>query len=216
VWNEANLDREWPAGQISGGAYTELLRASYTAIKNANANVLVISGAPAPTGAESAFPGRVVNDDNFIRQMAAAGAASVMDCVGVHYNEGILPPTARSGDPRGNSGYYTRYYPSMVSLYAGVFPSTPLCFTELGYLTGEGYGPLPTGFAWAANTSVQEQAEWLAEAVRLSRSDSRIRLLIVWNVDFTRFDSDPQGGYAIIRPDGQCRACITMRAAMGL
>jgi LysM repeat protein len=216
VWNEANLDREWPAGQISGGAYTELLRASYTAIKNANANVLVISGAPSPTGAESAFPGRVVNDDNFIRQMAAAGAASVMDCVGVHYNEGILPPTARSGDPRGNSGYYTRYYPSMVSLYAGVFPSTPLCFTELGYLTGEGYGPLPTGFAWAANTSVQEQAEWLAEAVRLSRSDSRIRLLIVWNVDFTRFDSDPQGGYAIIRPDGQCRACITMRAAMGL
>ena len=110
VWNEPNIDREWPHGQISGAAYTELLRASYTAIKNANRNVMVISAAPSPTGAESLYPGAVVNDDNFIRQMAAAGAANVMDCVGIHYNEGIVPPTWRQGDPRGNSGHYTRYY----------------------------------------------------------------------------------------------------------
>ena len=67
--------------------------------------------------------------------MAAAGAASYMDCVGIHYNEGILPPTATSGDPRGNSGHYTRYFPTMVNLYASVFPNKPLCFTEIGYLT---------------------------------------------------------------------------------
>ena len=27
----------------------------------------------------------------------------------------------------------------------------PICFTELGYLTSEGYGPLPDFFAWAAS-----------------------------------------------------------------
>lgn len=217
VWNEPNIERQWPTGQISGAAYTEMLRASYNAIKNANPNVLVISGAPAPTGAEGAFgAARVMNDDRFIREMAAAGAASVMDCVGVHYNEGILPPTATSGDPRGNGSHYSRYYPSMINLYASTFPGKPLCFTELGYVSGEGFGPLPPGFAWAADTSVQEHAEWLNGAVRIARSRSDIRLLIVWNVDFTRYDNDPMAGYAIIRPDGTCPACATLRSAMGL
>jgi LysM repeat protein len=215
VWNEPNIDRQWPRGQISGAAYTEMLRASYNAIKNANPNVLVISGAPAPTGAQGALGAdRVVNDDNFLRQMSSAGAANVMDCLGVHYNEGILPPTATSGDPRGNGGYYTRYYPGMINTYRGVFPNTPLCFTELGYLTPDGYGPLPPEFAWAANTSVQEQAEWLNGAVRIARQRGDIRMIIVWNVDFTNYGADPMAGYAIIRPDGTCPACATLAAAM--
>lgn len=214
VWNEPNLDREWPTNQISGAAYTEMLRAAYQAIKNANRNVMVISGAPAPTGAEGAFPGAVVNDDRFIRDMAAAGAANFMDCVGIHYNEGILPPTATSGDPRGNSGFYSRYFPAMVSLYSSVFPTRPLCFTELGYLSREGYGPLPANFAWAANVTAQQQAEWLGQVVTLSRNNGRIRMVIIWNVDFTRYDDDPMAGYAIIRPDGQCRACVILGAAM--
>lgn len=216
VWNEPNIDRQWPAGQISGAAYTEMLRASYLAIKNANQNVLVISGAPAPTGAEGAFPGRVVNDDRFLSQMSAAGAASYMDCLGVHYNEGIVSPNATSGDPRGNGGYYTRYYLGMINTYRSVFPNKPLCFTELGYLTSEGYGPLPPGFEWAANVTVQNQAEWLNGAIQIARSRGDIRMIIVWNVDFTRYDSDPMAGYAIIRPNGQCPACNTIRAAMGL
>jgi LysM repeat protein len=214
VWNEPNIDAEWPAGQINGASYTQMLRAAYTAIKNANPNVLVISGAPAPTGAEGAFPGRVVNDDNFLRQMAGAGAAGFMDCVGLHYNEGVLPPTARSGDPRDSSNHYSRYYPTMVSLYSGVFPGKPLCFTELGYLSPDGFGPLPPGFAWAATTSVQEQAAWLASAVQLARQSGNVRLMIVWNVDFTSYGTDPQAGYAIVRPDGTCPSCATLGAAM--
>lgn len=214
VWNEPNIDRQWPNGQISGAAYTEMLRAAYNAIKAQNPNILVISGAPAPTGVN--IPGAVVSDDIFIRDMARSGAASVMDCVGIHYNEGILPPTARSGDPRGNSGHYSRYYPAMVSLYSGVFPGLPLCFTELGYLSGEGYGPLPEAFAWAGSVTVADQAEWLAQVVTLARNSGRVRLLIIWNVDFTIYGDDPQAGYAIVRPNGQCPACVTMGAAMGV
>jgi LysM repeat protein len=214
VWNEPNIDREWPHGQISGAAYTEMLRASFHAIRNANANVMVISAAPAPTGAEGAFPGGVVNDNTFIAQMAAAGAASVMDCLGIHYNEGIVPPDWTSGDPRDPSNHYTRYYPSMVSTYRSIFPSTPLCFTELGYLSPEGYGPLPANFAWAGGNTVQEQAVWLNGVVTQARNSRLVRLLIVWNVDFTRYDDDPMGGYAIIRPDNTCPACVTLGTAM--
>ncbi|NOG49306.1 MAG: hypothetical protein HND48_07550 [Chloroflexi bacterium] len=144
-----------------------MLAAAYNAIKSANGNTVVISGAPSPTGFWGGQCQAAGCDDNiFISQMRNAGAANYMDCVGIHYNEGILPPTARSGDPRGNSGHYTRYYGTMVDLYAGTFPSKPLCFTELGYLSPEGFGPLPGGFAWAADTSAQEQAQWLGDAVR--------------------------------------------------
>lgn len=203
IWNEPNLDREWEP-PIDPVRYTELLRLSYQAIKGANPNTLVISGAPAPTGAEGAFPGRVMNDDRYIAGMAAAGAAQYMDCVGAHYNEGIVPPTARSGDPRGD--YYTRYLPDMINLYAGTL-GKPICFTELGYLSPEGYGPLSSLFGWAANTTIAQQAAWLDGAVDFARSSGRVRLVIIWNVDFTNYGEDPMAGYAMIRADGSCPAC---------
>lgn len=210
VWNEPNLDREWPQGQISGTAYANMLRAAYQQIKAANPNVLVISAAPAPTGTD--FPGRVMPDNTWLRELVAAGGVDYMDCVGVHYNEGIIPPGQSTGDPRDN--YYTRYfYSGMLFGYLSIIPNRPLCFTELGYVTSQGYGPLPSGFAWGAGTTVQQQADWLAQAAILASNSGSVRLFIVWNIDFTRYDSDPQGGYAIIRPDGSCPACQTLAAA---
>lgn len=213
VWNEPNIDHEWPEGQINGATYTQLLAKAHAAIKAANPGTIVISGGPAPTGAEAAFPGRVMNDDKLLRQMADAGAANYMDCVGIHYNEGILSPTQTSGDPR--DSFYSRYYGSMVDLYYNAFGgSRPLCFTELGYLTGEGYPPLPSFFAWAGNTTIAQQAQWLAEAASLSASSGKVRLMIIWNVDFVKYEGDPQAGYAIVRPNGACPACSALDAVM--
>lgn len=210
IWNEPNLDREWPAGQISGAAYTQLLAPAYNAIKANNGNTLVISGAMAPTGAEAAFPGRVRNDDAFLREMVAAGALNFMDCVGIHYNEGIVPPTQNSNDPRGDS-YYTRFYNGMVNTYWSITGGQrPLCFTELGYLTPEGFPPLPGGFAWAGNVTVAQQAAWLDQVMQLARNSGRVRLVIVWNVNFRQYDADPMAGYAMIRPDGSCPACVAL------
>jgi uncharacterized protein YraI len=207
VWNEQNIDREWPNGSIDPGLYTQLLAQAYNAIKSVNPNVAVISGAPAPTGAEGAFGTAAVwNDDRYVRGMAAAGAARYMDCIGAHYNEGIVPPGQTSGDPRGN--YYTRYFWGMVNTYYNAFGGArPVCFTELGYLSPEGYGPLPGAFSWAADTSVAEQAQWIADAVRLSRNSGRVRLVIIWNMDFSYYGEDPMAGYALVRPGGGCPAC---------
>jgi len=208
VWNEMNIDREWPSGQISGQNYTQMLSAGYQAIKNANPNVLVISGAPAPTGFFGGCTPQGCDDNFYIRDMANAGAAQFMDCVGVHYNEGIVAPSATSGDPRGNSSHYSRYYNGMVSLYASTFPSTPLCFTELGYLSPDGFDiPLPDAFSWAQNTTVQQQGQYLAEAIQLAQQNDRVDMVIIWNVDSTLYSSDPQAAYAIVRPDDTCPAC---------
>lgn len=209
VWNETNIDREWPAGQINPGMYTQMLAAAYNAIKGANPNTLVISAAPAPTGFYGGCHGGGCDDAPYLAGMAAAGAANYMDCIGAHYNEGIVPPTQTSGDPRGE--YFTRYYPSMVSTYYNAFGGRrKICFTELGYLTPEGYPPLPPAFAWGQNTTVAQQAAWLDQAVSMAASGGQVRLLIVWNVDFTEYGADPMAGFAIIRPDGSCPACVAL------
>ncbi|MFN2222800.1 MAG: SH3 domain-containing protein [Candidatus Promineifilaceae bacterium] len=218
IWNEQNIDREWPAGQISPQAYVQnMLAPAYQAIKGANSRVMVISGAPAPTGA---FGGGCsasgCDDAAYVAGMAAAGAAGYMDCIGIHYNEGIISPTQTSGDPRGNSSHYTRYFWGMVNAYYNAFGgSRQLCFTELGYLTPEGYGGLPGGFSWAGNVTVAQQAQWLAEATSLAANSGKVRMLIVWNVDSTTWGNDPQAGYAIIRKDGSCPACGTLNQVMG-
>lgn len=215
VWNEQNIDREWPVGQIDPSAYVnQMLAPAYNAIKSANPNIMVVSGAPAPTGFFGGCSGGGCDDAPYMAAMAAAGAASYMDCIGIHYNEGIISPNQTSGDPR--TDHYTRYFWGMVNAYYNAFGgSRPLCFTELGYLTPEGYGGLPGGFAWAGNVTVAQQAQWLAEATSLSANSGKVRMLIVWNIDSTTWGDDPQAGYAIIRPGGGCPACESLRQVMG-
>jgi hypothetical protein len=216
VWNEPNIDREWPSGSVNGASYTQMLAAAYNAIKGRNSNTIVVSAAPAPTGffgaAGCAAAG--CNDDVFMQQMAAAGAAQYMDCVGLHYNEGIIPPSQNGGDPRG--GYPTYYFSSMLARGYTPFGGKPVCFTELGYLSPEGFNTaLPANVGWAANTSVAEHAAWLAEAATLAAQSGRVRLMIIFNVDFPVFiENDPMGGYAMFRPGGACPACDSLGAVM--
>ncbi len=215
VWNEQNLDREWPTGEISPTSYVNnMLKPAYNAIKQANGNVMVISGAPAPTGYDNGT--NAWADNRYVAGLAAAGAASYADCIGVHHNAGATAPGATSGHPGGT--HYSWYFGATLNLYYNAFGgSRKVCFTELGYLSGDGFPGLPGAFGWASGTSVAEQAQWLAEATSLSANGGRVRMLIVFNVDFTEYDvnGDPQAGYAIIRPDGSCPACDSLRAVTG-
>ncbi len=215
VWNEMNIDREWPTGRIDPGMYVRMLQASYNAIKGANGSTMVITGALAPTGAEGAFgTDRVWNDDRYYAGMAAAGAANFADCIGAHYNEGIVPPDQVGGDPRG--GYPTYFLTTMTDrAWAPFGGSRPVCYTELGYLSPEGYGPPPAGFEWGGNTTVAQQAAWLARAAVLLSSSGKVRLMIIWNVNFTNYAGDPMAGYAIVRPGGGCPACDALRSVAG-
>ena len=215
VWNEMNIDFEWPAGQISPASYVNnMLAPSYNAIKAANPNIMVISGAPAPTGFDNGH--NAWADNRYIAGMAAAGAANYMDCIGVHHNAGATSPSATTGHPGGS--HYSWYYGPTLNLYYNAFGGARrVCFTELGYLSAEGFPGIPPNFAWASNTTLAQHAQWLAEATTLARNSGRVRMLIVFNVDLTLYqlDGDPQAGYAIIRPNGSCPACDTLRAVTG-
>ncbi|MEM7111093.1 MAG: LysM domain-containing protein [Chloroflexota bacterium] len=215
VWNEMNIDFEWPAGEINPNSYVnDMLAPAYNAIKTANGSVMVISGAPAPTGFDNGT--NAWADDRYIRGMAAAGAANYMDCIGVHHNAGATSPYDTSGHPAGT--HYSWYFQPTMNLYYDAFGgSRPICFTEIGYLSGDGFNRLPDNFSWASNTSVEDQAQWLADAYEISESSGKVRLMVIFNVDFTLYEEngDPQAGYAIIRPDGSCPACDALLFATG-
>jgi len=227
VWNEPNLDREWPADQMGGANYTELLKKAYPRIKAANPNTMVISAALSPTGAFSGGCGSIgtvygCDDKPFLEAMVNAGALNYLDCVGVHYNEGLLAPSATSGDPRGNSQHYTRYFRGMLDTYGGILGGArSICLTEIGYLSGEEWGYLPSAFSWnpasAVNMSVAQHADYLGQAVTMARQTGNIRMMIIFNVDFAilkNMEDDPQAGYSLVRPNQSCPACSTIAAAM--
>ena len=227
VWNEPNLDRECPADQMGGANYTALLKKAYPKIKAANPNTMVISAALSPTGAFGGGCGSIgsvygCDDKPFLQAMVNAGALNYLDCVGMHYNEGLLPPSATSGDPRGSSQHYTRYFRGMLDTYGAILGGArSICLTEIGYLSGEEWGYLPSAFTWnpssPINMTVAQHAEYLGQAVSLARQSGNIRLFIIFNVDFAvlkTMEDDPQAGYSLVRPNQSCPACSAISAAM--
>jgi hypothetical protein len=224
VWNEPNIQNEWPVGQINPADYTEMLRKAYDSIKSANQRAIVISAAPAPTGVNNET---VMSDDRFIGGMMAAGARNFMDCIGIHYNAGATPPSETSGHPDDSTGHYSYYFLPMVDLYYDTFnpegasPEIPLCFTEIGYVSDDGFDLTlaqagANNFLWADGNSERDQAEWLEEALLRSCRSGKVKLFIVWNVDFENYGEDPQAGYAIFRPDEDCPSCETLSRSVGI
>ena len=217
VWNEPNIDREWQNGHISPAAYTDLLCASYNAIKGANPGTAVISAAPAPTGFYGGCGPGGCDDQPWMEGLYNAGAANCMDYIGAHHNAGATSPSARVGHPA-NPGdtHHSWFFLPQTELYYNIFRgSRQVFYTEMGYASQEGVPTFADGFAWARGTDNSEQAAWLAEAVRLGINTGMVRCIIVWNVDFVRYGDDPQDGFAIIRPGGGCPACESLHNVLG-
>lgn len=221
VWNEPNLDREYGGpgnGQVNPENYANMLREAYIAIKAANPNALVISAAMAPTGY---FGGNCTNagcdDAPFLQRLAAAGAAQWMDCIGAHHNGTMVGPDQTSGAPVANDHHQWYFWGTLNVTYNAFGGKLPVCWTELGYVTPEGIGPIVApNFQWGNNITLAQQAQWLARAAQLSRESGKVRLMIIWNMDRRQYDAeDPQAGYSIFRPDGSCPACAALKAVMG-
>lgn len=216
VWSGPNYEADWPTGNINGASYAALLKQAYSAIKQANPNTFVISGGMAQTAGSynGGCDEHGCDELAFLSQMAAAGAKDALDCIGIHFTNGIEAPSAA-----GNGNYLMSFTPLWNAYYGAFNGAKPVCFTALGYVTSEGFtGGMPSNYAFAAGTTLKNHADWLAEAAKLAKTSQKVRLAIVWNVDSTLWragdDGDPQAGYAMIRPDGTCPACETLSSAM--
>jgi len=94
IWNEPNIYPEWgDLDPVSPERYTDLLCQTYTALKAVDPNIVVISGALAPTVALSE---RDLNDFVFLERMYTAGAGECFDVLSMQgYGLNSGPPDKR-------------------------------------------------------------------------------------------------------------------------
>lgn len=91
IWNEPNLALEWGYRPPDPVAYTELLRVTSQAIREANPDVIILAGALAPTqGDPSGELG--LSDLDYLQAMYDAGAAPYFDALAVHAYGLTFPP----------------------------------------------------------------------------------------------------------------------------
>ncbi len=243
VWNEQNLDREWDTAEgISAERYTEMLRLSYQAIKSRDPNIIVISGALAPTGANLYDPNnpqrRITMDDfEYFDQMIAAGFLNYCDCVGAHHNgynippdvgenDGFYDPTAQFDSPFTNPHHSWWFKTTLWGYHDRIQAAgsdKPLCVTEFGWASTEGFegypDVYPEGFKFAVDNTQEEQAQWITQAYRLMREWGFVRLAFLWNLNFSQLNdgrgaADSNAPYGIIDLNGAPRPAFEAIGAM--
>jgi hypothetical protein len=205
VWNETNLDREWTSTKgLSAANYTALLRDVYTAVKAYDPGIIIISGAPSPTGLDNGI--QAIDDFTYVEQMIRAGALNYMDCLGAHHNginfpplrrydEGYKDPTAAFRGPFDNP-HHSWSFRSTLEGYAQRIRNNgsniKLCVTEFGWASDEDLGGHPRGYEYAADNTLAEQAQWTSEALTFMEESDFVWLAFIWNLNY-----GPQAGWDI-------------------
>ncbi|MCP4361262.1 MAG: cellulase family glycosylhydrolase [Chloroflexi bacterium] len=207
VWNEQNLDREWQtANGISPEDYVRFLQVAHDAIKAADPNIVVISGALAPTGDGDWV--RWADDFAWMDRALAAGMLTYADCVGAHHNGyNIGPdvafdqtgsaPDAATAQFRGpfDNPHHSWSFKTTLDTYAqkiqAVDSNAKLCVTEFGWASSEGYDTVPTGFEFANDNTLEEQSQYITQAFQQMHGSGNVWLAFFFNFDFGNKGSGP-------------------------
>jgi len=204
VWNEQNLDREWTSARgLSAANYVELLRTTYQAVKAVDPGVIVISGALSPTGLSDGI--RAWDDFTYMDQLISAGMLDYVDCVGAHhnginvspnYNWNEIPndPSARFRGPFDNP-HHSWSFRSTLQTYANKIQvagsDKKLCVTEFGWASVEDMSGYPAGFEFARDNTLEEQKDYIIQAMTNMRDWDIVWLAFLWNLNY-----GPQAGWA--------------------
>lgn len=220
VWNEENFAREVGPGNINPGNYVELLKAAYPAIKAADPNAIVVSGAPTPTGVND--PNIAERDLTYLQQMYAYQNGEVknyFDVLGAHNEPYANPPDQNvgnhtnpsySGDPSFFFRQVEDYRNLMVANGDG---GKQIWETEIGYDAN----PLaPAGYSgWTV--SEQQQATYLVQLFQYARAHYPwLGAIFVWNLNFQAAvpQTDEKWGFAVLRADYTPRPAYSALQAM--
>jgi hypothetical protein len=227
IWNEQNIDSEWKTNPqvVSAERYVEMLKLAYQTIKSKDPNIIVISGALAPTGFFSGGCSAAGCDDQpYLRRMTDLGFLQYADCVGVHVNGFNLPPdkrhdagyndtTARFRGPFDNPHASWSFRSTLEDYYNITGKQKKLCVTEFGWASYEGMSAtaLPS-YEYALDNTAQEQADWDAQAFRLMRDWGFVKLAFLFNLDFAQKSpqkaNDRTAPWSITNLDGSERPAL--------
>lgn len=225
VMNETNLKREWNTGRpLSAAEYVDLLSRAYRAIKAVDPNIIVVSGAPTPTGWHDYIV--AVRDVIYVEEMYKAGLKNWCDAVGVHPSGYNNAPDTRAPyvDPsntiqrRDSSEHFLDtiegYHNVMVRYGDG---NKRLWATEWGWGACEGIGvPPPADYAYFCDNSEQEQADYIVRAFQIAKNSGYMGVMFLWNLNFAPVCGAgcEQGYFGIVGPDWSHRPAYDALASM--
>jgi polysaccharide biosynthesis protein PslG len=216
IWNEPNLAREVGKYVISA-RYAEILKAGYRGIKASDPNAVVITAALTPTGVND--PEKAVDDVTFLRRLYAYNGGELkgyFDVLGAHPGSNANPPDTMYPDKQGPgpgwnnhaSFYFRRIEQIRQVMLENGDGQKQMWLTEFGWASTEKPAP---GFEYAAQTTEQEQAQYIGQAYRMGRDRypwMGPMLLFQLNLALPHISTDPTDeriAWGVIRRDGSKR-----------
>lgn len=168
IWNEPNLEREWGNHSPSPEAYTQLLKACATAIRQADPDTIIVSAGLAPTETRTED---VMPHDEFLWKMYAAGASPYFDVLGVHAPGYRSPPeadprTLPNGDRPWMSFRHVEYFRAI--MIANGDTHKQIAITEMGWTIDQ----INPAYSWFAVTP-EQQGDYLARAYQYAAENWR-------------------------------------------
>jgi hypothetical protein len=204
VWNEQNLDHEWHGKPLSADLYMDMLKRAYTKIKETCKDIIVVSGAPTPTGAP---PPIAIPDQDFMEQLYQRGLKNYSDAIGAHpsgYNVPALCNITQASCNRPGVSFsapFTSRHPSwsFLSTLTG-YRATMLRHgdgakqiwaTEFGWPTHTG-GKCGSGDCHpaGADNNPDFAAEQYEQAYKWAKQNNWMGVMFAWQLDFDRGELD--------------------------
>lgn len=217
IWADINERANWDSVQgLQPDDYLALLRPSAQIIRRIDPDILIVSGALEPTGG---IQDESIDDFIYMDGLLAGGLLELIDCFGAqHIGYNVPPnipwdaipsnPNAIFGGPFLNPHHSWSFY-STLNTYARKIAAagytTPLCVTRFGWGTAQDLVTVPPEIPFTGDNSLQDQAEWIMQAINLMQSWGFVRLAFIWNLN-----SGPEAGfdtsfssvaYSLIRPN---------------
>ena len=216
IWNEPNFARE-TGPYASASQYAAILKGGYTSVKAADPNAIVILGALTPTGLNDPFS--AVDDVLFLRRLYAYNNGELrgyFDALGAHPGSNANPPDTLWPDKPGPGPGWTDH-PSFYFRRIEQLREVMVEYGDAGkqmWLTEFGWMSMtnpPRGFEYAAQNTEQEQADYIGQALRMSRDRYPwMGPMLVFNLNFALPNvalgpDDERIGWALLRSDGTRR-----------
>jgi hypothetical protein len=193
IWNEADEGLFWNGGP-QPGAYVDLLKRSYAAIKASDPAMIVV------------FSPTVGNNFGFVRDAYNAGAKGNFDAMAVHTDTACLdqPPDRYYREPDGRLGRFTFLaYREVRATMLAQNDDKPIWMTEFGWSAarhtcefGAGAGQKPAGVPEA------DQARYLLEAMNCMEADPFLQVAMWFNNRDLSNDGKMANMYGLRRFDG--------------
>lgn len=224
LWNEENLVTEWSGRNINACDYIALLREGYNAVKAADPNAIVVSGALTPNGLNN--PTLAVDDKAYLDQMYNCNNGEFMriaDAVGAHMAGFTNAPEDEPGRSTtgatsfvGHMSFYFKRIDDLHSVQIAHGDTRPLWITEFEWASAT--GAVPKGYEWTTFLSEQQVADFFVRSIQsIKRDRPWVGAVFVWNLNFRTFQDYHVSETAIfgaLNEDWSPRAIYSALAAM--